>query len=249
MASLNVDCKVNETTTGNRTVPLKIIGLGLSRTGTSSLRQVLLNLGYHDCYHFETLVHESRQNASMWMQALEAKFENRGTPFTKHHWDQILGNCMALTDTPCTIFYRELLEAYPDAKVILTIRDKLQQWHRSIMDTIVPSILHHNGAESSLTIRFRRFFLPRTPFDRVKELMLKHYGMLRTLVDDHVNGTHNGVKWYEDYVEKVKSIVPEEDLLVFNVTQSWSPLCAFLGEKVPEGGFPRVNSTDEFWKH
>ena len=87
----------------------------------------------------------------MWIEAIEAKFEGKGKPFEREDWDQLLGHCMvsptipqsrthnvaristetkepkAVTDTPCTVFYQELLAAYPDAKVILGVRDSAEQ--------------------------------------------------------------------------------------------------------------------------
>lgn len=107
-------------------------------------RQALIDLGYKDCYHFTALLQENPRDMDMWIDAFKGKFHGGGDggedddEFTKEQWDQLLGHCMAVTDTPCTVFYKELLEAYPHAKVILTVRDDRDQWFKSIMQTIIP---------------------------------------------------------------------------------------------------------------
>lgn len=99
--------------TCQRVVPLKVIGLGPSRTGTSckaestisfkstkdrladasaALRQALLDLGYADCYHYTSTVQENPRDAEMWVEAFEAKFEGKGKPFRREDWDQLLGH-------------------------------------------------------------------------------------------------------------------------------------------------------------
>ncbi|RAK94987.1 sulfotransferase family protein [Aspergillus ibericus CBS 121593] len=81
------------------------------RTGTSSLRQALLDLGYDDGYHFASCMNENPRDCDLWCAALEAKFQGRGTPWTRTEWDQLLGHCRAVTNTPCVVFYAELLAA------------------------------------------------------------------------------------------------------------------------------------------
>jgi hypothetical protein len=112
-----------------RTVPMKVLVLGHSRTGTFSMRTALLSLGYLDVYHAFEIFWGNKSDLQLWGQAIEAKFEGKGKPFTKEQWDQLLGHCQAVTDTPCNMFGKELIEAYPNAKVILTTRDP-DAWHR-----------------------------------------------------------------------------------------------------------------------
>lgn len=82
-------------------VPMEILGLGLSWTGTSSLRQVLIDLGYDDCYHFATPLNENPPDCALWSAAMDAKFLWKGKEFSQEEWDQLLGHCCAITDTPC----------------------------------------------------------------------------------------------------------------------------------------------------
>lgn len=71
---------------------------------------------------------ENPPDCLMWMDALTAKYDGTGTPFGREQWDQLLGDCQAVCDWPACAFAKELVEAYPDAKVILTTRD-LDSWH------------------------------------------------------------------------------------------------------------------------
>ncbi|KAM3421675.1 hypothetical protein BST61_g2060 [Cercospora zeina] len=204
--------------TCSRVVPLKLLCLGLSRTGTASLRQALIDLGYSDVYHYASIMNENPRDAEMWNDALDAKFDASSThkkPFTREDWDQLLGHCMATTDTPSVIFYRELLEAYPEAKVILTVRDNPEAWIKSYQNTIGK--------------------------------VVRWYDMISTLVNDMEKGTsEDSVKYYQSYNEEIKRLVPRENLLVMNVKEGWKPLCEFLDVEKPEWEFPQVNSAEDF---
>ena len=87
--AINIDRR-----TSYRVVPLKVLALGLSRSGTSSLRQALLDLGYVDCYHFAAVYNENPRDAVMWVEAPEAKYEGKGKPYDQKEWDQLLSYCM-----------------------------------------------------------------------------------------------------------------------------------------------------------
>ena len=52
-------------------------------------------------------------------------------------------------------------------------------------------------------------------------------------------------KGYEEWIQEAKRLVPETQLLIFNVKQGWEPLCRFLGKPVPETPFPRVNTRND----
>ncbi|PWY66525.1 hypothetical protein BO94DRAFT_332000 [Aspergillus sclerotioniger CBS 115572] len=222
-----------------RLVPLQVLGLGLSRTGTSSLRQALLDLGYDDCYHFASCMNENPRDCDLWCAALEAKFQGQGRPFTRTEWDQLLGHCQAVTDTPCVVFYAELLAAYPDAKVILTVRDSPEQWFTSICRTLMDTwfdVFH--TPTRSLQARVYRLFIPETRLHRLSDLLHRHYmfGFM-----------HNwGLHFYQGYNAEIQRIVPADRLLLFNVKEGWEPLCRFLGKEAPPWDFPRSNEAADF---
>lgn len=222
-----------------RVVPMEVLGLGLSRTGTSSLRQALIDLGYDDCYHFATPLIENPPDAEMWSEAMEAKFEGRGKEFRKMEWDALLGHCRAITDTPCTVFYEELLAAYPDAKVILTVRDTSEEWQSSVCKTLMENWFEvHYKPTKTIWERIYRAFLPVTPMYRLCVLLERYYmyGFVR----------ERGREFYQEYNSEIKKIVPRERLLVFNVKEGWEPLCRFLDKDVPPWEFPRGNDREGF---
>lgn len=229
-----------------RKVPLRVLCLGLSRTGTVSLRQALVQLGYKDCYHFASVLQENPLDSVLWLEALKAKFRGIGAPYSKKEWDALLGHCQAITDTPCVLFYKELLEAYPDAKVILTERDDAEQWFRSQMATVVPyasQIVPKTWLDKLIASWF-------SPIDAnaiaLNELILQETPMYAALWRDYQNGTGTAKQVYHDYNAEIRRLVPEDRLLVLNVREGWAPLCEFLGEVVPDKPFPRRNDKAQF---
>jgi hypothetical protein len=103
---------------------LKVIGAGLGRTGTTSLKLALEQLGFAPCYYTEMLLTHPA-HITLWERVLD------GQP----DWDTIFEGFRATMSGPANSFYRELSEYYPSAKVILTVRDP-ERWHASITSTI-----------------------------------------------------------------------------------------------------------------
>lgn len=228
-----------------RTVPMRVLCLGPSRTGTVSLRQALVQLGYKDCYHFASVMQENPRDAELWIEAIDAKFNGIGEPYGKDQWDALLGHCQAITDSPCVFFYKELLAAYPDAKVILTERDDADQWFRSHMSTTIQftaQVMPKTWSE-----KFKAMFSPADPAQlRLLEAIVRDTPMYLVLWHDYHNGTETSKQWYRDYNAEIKRLVPKERLLKFNVKEGWDPLCGFLDETVPHTPFPCRNSKADF---
>ena len=104
---------------------LDVIGAGFGRTGTMSLKVALEELGFGPCYHMsEVFAHP--EHVELWRAAAQGK---------EVDWEQIFGGYRATVDWPACSFYGELMEKYPDAKVILTVRDP-QRWYESAYNTI-----------------------------------------------------------------------------------------------------------------
>lgn len=85
-------------------------------------------LGYENPYHFSSM-YGNIKDVDMWLEALQAKYHGVGT-FGRAEFDKLLGHVAAVTDAPCTIFGVELMEAYPEAKVVLVERD-IEKWYKS----------------------------------------------------------------------------------------------------------------------
>lgn len=208
---------------------MEVIGVGFGRTGTASLKLALERVGFGPCYHmFEVL--ERPERARDWMEAAD------GGPAD---WDRILAGYRSTVDWPGTYFWRELVDAYPGARVVLTVRDPAA-WYDSAAGTIFRATLRSSRPLARLLLRLGR---PRA--------LREFTPMVRRLIWD---GTFDGrfadrdhaIRVFERHGEEVRRRVPADRLLVLDVGQGWEPLCAFLGVPVPDEPFPRVNDAKTF---
>jgi hypothetical protein len=202
---------------------IQIIGAGLGRTGTLSLKAALEELGFAKCYHMVE-VFARKDDARIWDAAARGELVD---------WDGLFAGYRATVDVPGCLFYRELMEKYPEAKVILTVRDP-ERWYDSTRQTIYYSRDAFPGWAAALNPRMRAF---RQMIDRLWDRMF----------GDRFEDRAFAIEVFNRHNEQVRRDVPSDRLLVYEVSQGWEPLCAFLGEKVPEGkAFPHVNDTAEF---
>lgn len=148
------------------------------------------------------------------------------------------------------MFYKELLEAYPEAKVIVTTRDSVDQWHHSMMNTLMPFFEGFVRPPATLWTRLLQYFMPVDSADFVLcQLLLEHFSMYRDLGYDMENGTEKGKEWYRAHIKELEKIVPKEKLLVMNIKEGWEPICRFLGDEVPKYPFPKKNDMVVFQKN
>ena len=208
---------------------VQVIGAGFGRTGTLSLKAALEELGFGPCYHMTELF-ENPQHAELWERAAH------GEPIK---WDDLIGDYRATVDWPGCAFYEEMMEAYPDAKVLLSVRDP-ERWYESTRNTIYRiSELTQRSRFSSLL----RIFTPK----RVRRTT----GMVNELIwentfADNFEDREYAIEVFERHNESVKKRVPEDKLLVYEVKEGWKPLCEFLGVEVPDTPFPHLNDADDF---
>jgi hypothetical protein len=193
---------------------LKVIGAGLGRTGTMSLKLALERLGLGRCYHMVE-VFQIPEAVGQWTDV----GEGRGAD-----WETIFAGYSATVDWPAATYWRELADRYPDAKVILTHRDP-KAWFRSTQQTIFAQ-----GMEAA----------DQGPFSRMAGAVVGSMFDGRLHDEDHVIAVFNA------HNEAVKRAIPPERLLVYEVSEGWAPLCAFLGVAVPDEPMPKTNSTEEF---
>jgi hypothetical protein len=143
-----------------------------------------------------------------------------------------------VTDTPCNVFAEELLQAYPEAKVILSVRDSVDVWYASYFNSIQPfwDALY---LEPGIVGMIRRTLSPRPRDDGMAWKLLQH-----TYYKDF---PRLGKQHYVEHNEKVRRLAKEQnrELLEFNVKEGWGPLCKFLGDEVPNTPFPFGNDTKE----
>jgi hypothetical protein len=219
-----------QTETAVATSQIKIIGAGFGRTGTLSMKAALEELGFGPCYHMTEVFFNHPEHAPLWEAAARGETVN---------WRELLKDYQATVDWPGCTFYKELMQIYPDAKVLLTVRDP-EKWYESALSTI------YQG-----TSRAHAPFLRRL-LRRLRPNMLKSVQMINTLIWE---GTFNGnfadkqyaIEIFNQHIEDVKKVVPPERLLVYNVKEGWEPLCTFLGVEVPKHKpFPHLNDRASF---
>lgn len=202
-------------------MPLNIIGAGFGRTGTNSLRIALNMLGVGPCYH----MHEVRYNAghkTMWNRILNG---------SRPDWDHVFRNYTAAVDWPVTHYWDQLIDLFPSARVILTVREP-GAWYKSFSRTI-----------------YRAIHLPITE-DMTEEDRL-HRQTIFKMIDEETFSGKSGeeqhvVDVFNQRIADVIASVHPDRLLVYDVTKGWEPLCQFLGLPVPKTPFPKTNSTREF---
>lgn len=139
-----------------------------------------------------------------------------------------------MTDNPCVYFAPELIAAYPEAKVILQTRD-LDSWYTSFRATIFAFL--HDPVINYLCC--------------LDDSMAQWWPVSYKLHYAAFGGSHereNATAVHQKSIDRVRELVPKENLLEWGVRDGWGPLCEFLGEKQPEGTFPRLNEGAEFAK-
>ncbi|PVH80118.1 hypothetical protein DL98DRAFT_207620 [Cadophora sp. DSE1049] len=215
----------------HRVVPLEVLSLGYSRTGTMSMQNALRILGYPNPYHFSS-VYGNVRDCDMWVDALRAKYDGIGKPFGRPEFDQLLGHVGAVTDAPCTLFARELIEAYPEAKIVLVERD-IEKWYKS-WDSLVTGAFMPILKVLSITDPWFT--------GRIQKLgMTWMRTQVRATSLEEARGNARDV--YREYYAEVRRVAPKERLLEYELGSGWGPLCEFLGKEVPDVEFPHANES------
>jgi len=212
---------------------LKVIGAGFGRTGTLSLKAALEELGFGPCYHMSE-VFGHPDDAAQW-EAL-----TRGEPIDLH---KLMAGYQAAVDWPACAFYEELMQAYPDAKVLLTVRDP-EEWYASASETIYQGSRRFSGSRmaSPLSIVASIFFRGRKRIGSMINALIWE----RTFGGNFEDKDH-AIAVFNQHIENVKDRVPPGRLMVYNVKEGWEPLCAFLGVEVPrDKPFPHLNERASF---
>ena len=212
---------------------LEVIGAGFGRTGTMSLKVALEELGFGPCYHM-TEVFANSEQVEFWEAAARGKHLD---------WGEVFRDYRATVDWPAAAFYEELMERYPDAKVILTVRDP-ERWYESTRSTIY----NVQKTATSPIFSLAALFVPRMKRMRRAALMAADLAWGQ-MFDGRFEDRAHAIGVFERWNEEVKERVPSEKLLVYQVKEGWEPLCEFLGAKVPKDKpFPHLNDAETFQK-
>lgn len=200
-------------------------------------------------WHWVTMS-ENPADLEMWRDALQAKLDsttgNGGKAFGRKEFDGLLSDWGAVTDQPTSFLAEDVINAYPEAKVVLVERDA-DRWYKSYNDTVISetaspvipfislidkTYVRQMAAQTDLIARYYFNILE----SRTRYLLLnnpKFFAVWRERAKS-VYLAHN---------EKIKRITPKDRLLVFKLEDGWEPLCAFLNKPVPSVPFPKVNET------
>ena len=208
---------------------MKAIGAGFGRTGTRSLKAALELLGHAPCYHMSTVIAEPCR-VRQWLEI----GEGRGPG-----WDEVFTGFQAALDWPAAAYWRELAEHYPDAKVILTVRDP-DRWYDSVSETIFARALAERRPLPLRRRVIRRLVTRRAPDFALYPRMAKAT-IFDRVFDGRIDDRAHAIEVYENHVADVKATIPPDRLLVFDVRQGWAPLCEFLGTPIPDRPFPESN--------
>ncbi len=202
---------------------LSVIGAGFGRTGTLSLKAALESLGFGPCYHMEN-VFGSDEHLRRWRDIAA------GEPAD---WNEVFAGYQSTVDWPGTLYWGQLADAFPDARVLLSVRPE-DSWWRSFSTTIKKLIESRDTVDD----------------DGLRSVL--------DYADDIINvQTFGGAMQDKEavmtaYRARIDEVIAETDperLLVFDVEEGWGPLCAFLRVDPPDKSFPHVNDRQEFWQH
>ena len=137
-------------------------------------------------------------------------------------WDRIFAGYRAAVDWPAAFYWRALAAHYPQAKVLLTLRSA-ESWYQSMCNTIIP-VVETSEDRDSLGVSL----------------------VAEQVFDGRLRDRDHAIAVFERNTAEVQAAIPAERLLVFHLGDGWAPLCRFLGKPLPDGPFPRSNSTAEF---
>ena len=188
---------------------MKVIGAGLGGTGTLQAKAALEALGFGPCYQVAEVA-EHPEHAQLWLSVAN------GEPIS---WDAIFGRYESCVDFPASVFYADLMETYPDAKVLLTVRDPERSY-----DRVRETIFRLSTASDS----------PLPPVLRQAFATIVWNGLFGGRFED----PEHALDVFRRWVDEVSRRVDADRLLVFDVGEGWEPLARFLGVAVPNEPFP-----------
>jgi Sulfotransferase domain len=197
---------------------LRVVGAGLPRTATRSLKDALELLLGGRCYHMAE-VFEHLEDVPVWRAA------TRGDELD---WSSFPPDCVAAVDWPASAFWRELAAAHVDALIVLSTRESATKWWESADETIFPIL--RKPVEQPENEEWHQMVL---------ELAAREIG-------SDWDNAERAQAFYERHNEEVRREAPADRLLEWRATDGWEPLCEALDLPVPDDPFPRVNTREEW---
>lgn len=210
---------------------MKVIGVGFGRTGTMSLKAALEQLGAGPCFHMIDLIMGERKARDLpyWVRIAE------GEPVD---WHEVFDGWEATVDWPGATRWREICDAFPDAPVLLNVRD-FDGWYASVENTILAAKLAAQAGE--------------LPQDANREPPAPElWGVIERLIwqgdfEDRFEDREWVRRRYDERIVEIEATIAPERLTVWTLGEDgWEPLAALLGVPCPDEPFPRLHDTDEF---
>ncbi|PYI08309.1 hypothetical protein BO78DRAFT_395706 [Aspergillus sclerotiicarbonarius CBS 121057] len=185
------------------------------------------------CWHSTQFMSSKFGDIEMWQEAVDRKFFNApGSKYGRAEFDQLLHDYGAVSsDTPVIAFADDLIEAYPDAKVVLVERD-IDSWYESWMSSVIK-----NSYDPFVTVIYTldRWFTH--PLGHVHKSTFEGWLGIKGPED----AKRVSKEKYREHYALVRRLTPPDRLLEFKLGDGWGPLCEFLGKPVPEVPFPHLN--------
>ena len=203
-------------------MPLRVIGAGFGRTGTNSLKLALEQLGFGPCHHMKEVA-PSLEQINWFDQASKGEAMD---------WDKVFAKFEASVDWPSASYYKELAAHFPDAKIVLSVRDA-EGWYNSARETIY--------AVSQCVPNWMRWLLP--PVGRLLAMVK------RSIWEGKFRGQFENkqlaIEIFDQHIAEVKQAIPADRLLIHSAKEGWVPLCDFLEVPIPDTPYPRVNEAKD----
>ena len=208
---------------------MKLIGAGLPRTATTTQMIALEMLGL-PCYHMRDMMSDLEKSVPQWRAALDGNGD----------WDELFEGKESVVDWPGSYHWRELMDVYPDAKVLLSVRSA-ESWIESMHNTIAQiwfgdTIMGH--------LAQARYHID-PPFAGWLDVLYEMWERAEMLVDSRADAAKMAAG-FERWNQEVIDTVPADRLLVWHPKDGWEPLCELLELDVPETPLPNVNDTENF---
>lgn len=200
---------------------LSVINAGFGRTGTMSIKMALEELGLGPCHHMEAVFSDSSQLPS-WQKVVDGGSAK---------WGEVFRGYNTAVDWPSAHYWKELADFYPESKVLLSIRSP-ESWWESYSSTIKKLLERVDEIPEEY---------PRSVIKMANKIINEQ------TFGGFFNNKEHVLSAFNKRIVDVKQVIPDHRLLVFEVTEGWSPLCEFLGVPIPESDFPHSNSKVEFW--
>ena len=199
---------------------MQVIGAGWGRTGTESLRAALGILGFGPVHHMHAIRDDPRLLPD-WQDFAAGRHRD---------YDRLYAGFSSAVDFPTAALWRALADHWPEARVVLTLRDP-EAWYDSVAATVLELMAEREAltdAHQRAVLDFSDAFIGQGLFEG------------RGADRDHM------LARFRAHAADVAATLPPERLLIYRVAEGWGPLCAFLDVPVPDAPFPHANTAESY---